>query len=134
MRRTNIAVLVAPAADVPGLWLAHALDWDLFGTGESIEQALESVQQAIVSAAVWDLDEGRDPGDRPAAPPECWTQIADIRRNGVPLCDVSDRSLIKALLTEYQVETPLPSSLPELPPAWQIASLAKLASRASSAP
>lgn len=74
-------VFVEPAEDIPGLWVAHCLDFDVISQGESPKSAVDSVTEAVAMTVVDDLENGLDPNDR-RAPAEFWDQLAHVLRHG----------------------------------------------------
>lgn len=127
-----VSVLVTPATDQPGAWVAHCLNLDVVSQGDSIEHALEMVREAVVMAVNDDLEAGLDPLERAPAPDEYWGVFDHVHRMGCPVDQVRDRSRITALVTKLKITRPDHPALDghgeteELPPAWQIAALESL--------
>lgn len=65
-RTFNVWMVVRPAPDVPGQWLAHCLEFDVVSQGDSVEQALRMGLEASVMVALEDLNSGRNPLERRA--------------------------------------------------------------------
>jgi predicted RNase H-like HicB family nuclease len=85
--KANLIVLVMPAEDLPGQWIAHCLNLDLVTQGNSIEHALEMAGEAIQMVVADDLRDGLDPLERPLAPRECWDLLLEILNSpDGPLC------------------------------------------------
>ena len=126
----NLAVLVTPAEDLPGVWVSHCLPLDLISQGESIEQAVEAIAEVILMVVDDDLKNNQDPLARDSAPREYWEMLEQIRMHGVPVEDVPADATIRALVTYMRVERTLHLVLdPEvvqLPQMWQVASLESL--------
>lgn len=78
----DIWILFKPADDVPGEWIAHCLTFDIVSQGSSLLHALEMIKDAVVICVCDDLSHGRNPGDRPEAPPEAWHEWENILKNG----------------------------------------------------
>jgi predicted RNase H-like HicB family nuclease len=83
-RPMNFWVVVKRAPDLPGWWIAHCLDIDVLSQGDSLQDALESIPEAVRIAVVDDLQMGREPLRR-RAPDEYWAELAEIQRQGNPL-------------------------------------------------
>ena len=82
MKRTyNFWVVVRPAEDLPGQWVAHCLDLDVVSQGTSLQHAVEMVGEAIGLTAVEDLIASRDPLIR-RAPEEFWADLYTLLREG----------------------------------------------------
>lgn len=77
-------VVVTPAEDIVGVWVAHALEFDIISQGSSPVQALESVTEAVAMAVADDLNSGLDPRDR-RAPGEYWERLVHVLKNGTPV-------------------------------------------------
>lgn len=133
---TNVVVLVTPAADVPGQWVAHCLNIDLVTQGDSVPHAFMMAQEALLQVVEDDLAQGLDPLDRPRAPEECWQLMAETLREGKPVESIEDTSRIKAAVGYLRLAVrrdalpedsrPPRPPLPEvdlMPPAWQVAAL-----------
>ncbi len=82
-RPLNFWVVAKPAPDMPGWWIAHCLDIDVITQGDSLEDALSSIPEAVGMTLADDLKAGRDPLQR-RAPPEYWAELAEIQRSGDP--------------------------------------------------
>ncbi|WP_242335325.1 hypothetical protein [Anaeromyxobacter sp. SG66] len=70
----NVWIVVRPAADVPGQWVAHCLDLDVVTYGNSLRHALDMVHEAARNTILDDLNSNQDPMDR-RAPRECWDEM-----------------------------------------------------------
>jgi predicted RNase H-like HicB family nuclease len=70
----NLHVVLWPAEDIPGQWLAHCLELDVVSQGNSLPHALEMVKEAVGDVLVSDLQRGLDPGRR-RAPQEEWDHM-----------------------------------------------------------
>jgi predicted RNase H-like HicB family nuclease len=136
LAEATLHVLVTPAEDIPGQWVAHCLNLDVVTAGESIEHALEMAREAVLEVVADDLKHDLNPLDRASAPTECWEIATAMMHHGTPLANVADRTQIRAVLAQLQVLVPR-AALPSLaqppvplgvmaPPAWQIAALSDL--------
>jgi predicted RNase H-like HicB family nuclease len=65
---------ITRAEDLPDCWTAHCLDYDIVSVGDSPQQALDMVREAVGVALADDLNSGRDPSARKAAP-EDWQPL-----------------------------------------------------------
>ena len=54
------------------VWVAHALLIDVISQGDTTEQAMEALREAVTMVVKDDLGEGRQPTDRDRAPLELW--------------------------------------------------------------
>lgn len=54
-------VLLRPAEDLAGAWVAHSLEFDVVSQGNSAEHAMEMVAEAVNMVVQDDLNDGRDP-------------------------------------------------------------------------
>lgn len=73
-RTYNLWVVVRPAADLKGQWVAHCLDLDLVTYGNSLRHAMDMVHEAAEATILDDLNSKNDPMDR-RAPRECWDEM-----------------------------------------------------------
>jgi predicted RNase H-like HicB family nuclease len=69
-------VVVAPAEDVPGEWLAHCLDLNVMSQGRSLFHALDMIVEAVDLVLEEDFKAGLDPFGRSASP-EDWAAFAE---------------------------------------------------------
>lgn len=72
----GITVLTFPAEDIPGVWVACCVPFNVVSQGKSEREAIQSLYEAIALTALWNHDHegGPLPGPAPA------DQIADWRR------------------------------------------------------
>jgi predicted RNase H-like HicB family nuclease len=123
--RRPLSVLVTPAADLPGQWVAHCLQLDLMSQGESIEHAFKMICEACELAMNSDLEDDLDPFDREPAPDDAWEPYYRIMKNAVPLSRVPPerRSKVKAIAGEIvatiHVKSEHVDPMLNLVPAWQ---------------
>jgi predicted RNase H-like HicB family nuclease len=130
---TNVVVLVTPAEDVPGQWIAHCLNVDVVTQGDSVQHAFMMAQEAIVQVVEDDVRQGFNPLDRKSAPAECWDVVRETLQHGTPMESIEDSALIVAAVGYVRVTVPraaLPAHArpaePEvdlMPPAWQVAAI-----------
>lgn len=78
----RLALLVKPADDAPGRWLAYCLDVNLVSEGHSVEEALKSLQDVLSIAFLDDCKRGQNPLTRNAAAPRFWKFFSLIRQTG----------------------------------------------------
>jgi hypothetical protein len=74
-------VLVYPAADLPGAWVAHALDFDVVTHGDNAEHAIRMVIEAVGMVLEEDVADGCDPYSR-RAPAPFWERLQYIMEHG----------------------------------------------------
>ena len=107
--RRTVNVLVTPASDVPGQWIAHCLELDVVTQGTTPSHAIEMAAAAVQMVIDDDLAESRDPfRSRKPAPGEHWTRLTDVLRNGSPV-DVTSLPAdgsIAALMVEMDLNLP----------------------------
>jgi predicted RNase H-like HicB family nuclease len=77
-------LVISRAKDVPGEWVAHALEFDVVTQGSSAEQAREMAIEAVRMVLEEDLREGRDPFAH-RAPEDCWQPLLQIWTHGHPI-------------------------------------------------
>jgi len=74
-------IIVEPAEDIPGVWVAHCLEFDVISQGENPHHAIDSVTEAVAMTVVDDLHNGLDPNER-RAPAEYWDRLAQVLKHG----------------------------------------------------
>src|SRR5882724_1867271 len=74
-------VIVEPAEDLPGVWVAHWLELDVISQADSPQNAIESITEAVAMTVVDDLKNGFD-SDQRRAPAEFWDRLARILKHG----------------------------------------------------
>jgi predicted RNase H-like HicB family nuclease len=118
-----VSILVTRAEDLPGVWVSHCLNLDVISQGNSIREALEAVQEAVLMVLNDDESEGLDPFDRERAPDDCWQQLFKIMREGVPAQSVPDENEICALVTQMRFLRLPGAAVERMPEAWEFAAL-----------
>lgn len=78
----EVSVLILPASDVRGQWVAHCLNWDLVSQGDSPSHAATMITEAVVMAIEEDTKAGLDPADRPSAPQPLWDLFVRTQHGG----------------------------------------------------
>jgi len=71
----RLHVLIYPAPDLAGQWVAHCLDLDLVSQGSSATHALEMIAEAVQLSVQWAIEEGRPPLEMRPAPAEEWDRF-----------------------------------------------------------
>lgn len=79
--RYNLWLVIKRAPDVPHLWVAHCLDWDVVTTGTSIAHALRMAVEAISMVGLEDIARG---AKHPRAPQEDWDELDALLSGGEP--------------------------------------------------
>lgn len=82
-RDFNFWVLVRPAGDIAGKWVAHCLDLDVVSQGESIKHALDMVVEATAMVLADDIKNCSEPGKGRRAPDKFWTLLWKTMKQGV---------------------------------------------------
>jgi hypothetical protein len=72
-------ILVYPAPDVEGDWVAHSLELDMIAQGTSQDHALQMLHEAFETVVRYNADHGLVPIQIRFAPPEAW-QAAGVAR------------------------------------------------------
>jgi hypothetical protein len=70
----NLHIVLRPADDLPGKWVAHCLDFDVVTYGDSFRDAFAMARESIEMVVTDDLASGRDPDDR-RAPRQFWDEL-----------------------------------------------------------
>jgi predicted RNase H-like HicB family nuclease len=82
--RWDFRVLIQRAADVPGQWVAHCLNVDVMSQGDSPLDARDSLLEAFQIVFEHEIDCGRNPLDRKAAPQEYFDLWNRVMQHGRP--------------------------------------------------
>jgi len=90
----DLHVVLWPADDVPGQWLAHCLELDVVSQGNSLSHALDMLKEAVGQVLVSDLQKKVDPMRR-RAPQEDWDRMWGLLKgsNARPLAEVASGHL-----------------------------------------
>ncbi|MEZ4432843.1 MAG: hypothetical protein R3F65_10545 [bacterium] len=83
-------LLVEPASDVPGSWLAHILDIDVVTYGGGFREAMDLGLEAAALVVSDDLANGLNPLDRARAPIEVYRRVARIMESQCPPMTVEE--------------------------------------------
>lgn len=77
----SVWVTAKPAADLPGKWVVHCLDFDVVSQGDSLEHAMMMIAEAASIVLVEDLKSHRDPLAR-RAPESEFEEMWEMVRSG----------------------------------------------------
>jgi len=83
-RTFDLHIVVWPAEDVPGQWLAHCLELDVVSQGNSLAHAVAMIREAVGLVLSDDLSKGLDP-QRRRAPQEDWEAMWKRLQEAHPL-------------------------------------------------
>lgn len=79
-------VLVFPASDLPGVWIAQALDLDVITQGDgSAQAAIEMLADALALVHSDCMKRKFDLAGYPLAPSEDWDRYAEVLKRGAML-------------------------------------------------
>jgi predicted RNase H-like HicB family nuclease len=134
--RWDCRVLIQPAADLPGQWVAHCLQGDVMSQGSSPAEARDSLVEAFQIVFEHEVEHGRNPFERRSAPEECWAAWKHVMQNGRPVsfAEAEQRATaavayIATMMTvlveviDHQKNVVIESDdATDVPPAWMIAS------------
>jgi predicted RNase H-like HicB family nuclease len=133
----TVWILLNPAEDVEGQWVAHCLDLDVVTQGSSLEHAAIMAREAVDLVIETDAAAGQNPFDREEAPQEDWQRLYALMHHAVPLRHVPREkwSRLQIVAMPYAVCVPevdeAPDSDPlQIPDAW-LASLLRDSGRDS---
>ncbi len=104
-RTYNFWLVVRPAPDLPGQWIAHCLEVDVVTQGTSLEHAFQMAAEAVCMVVVEDHEAGRDPYAR-RAPAEYWTELYSAlhRSDAVDLRELfADQSCVEFCVAQIQL-------------------------------
>lgn len=130
----EFSILIRPAVDIKGQWIAHCLNWDLVTQGDSAQHAVVMTIEAIAIAIEEDEAAGLDPADRPSAPREAWDLFSRTQHTGTRISP-ADVNTLKAspgiviaavMYMESAGKRGAPeriASIPGAPPPFMIAAL-----------
>jgi hypothetical protein len=102
-----VSVLMYPAEDIPGVWIAHCLDLDVMSQGMpngGVESASECMAEAIMLACQWDRNQLLDPFRcRKPAPAEDWDAFTRTAFYGVTFDNIKDPTKIYKVATHFKI-------------------------------
>lgn len=101
-RTYNLHIVIRPAADLPGKWIAHCLDVDVVTYGDSLTHAISMAKEAVEMVFVDDLGAGHEPLER-RAPKEFWDEMWKRlmpKTVALPLREVLKRSGVAYVILE----------------------------------
>ncbi len=93
---------IAPAADVPGVWVAHCLDFDIVTQGASPADALKMIREAVTMCLIDDL-EATGCVERERAPEEFYKKLDRIFDEGVKVSTLEPPKSAPEIVYEYAV-------------------------------
>jgi predicted RNase H-like HicB family nuclease len=104
----NVWILIERAGDLPGVWIAHCLDFDVVTQGRSLRHAFAMAQEAVEMTMSADLKADRDPRER-RAPSKRWAHLWDVveraeRRPPKGPLIPTDESYVGAFAAEMALE------------------------------
>jgi hypothetical protein len=118
----NLWVLARPSEDIPDQWSVHCLDLDIVSAGDSLEDALEMIVEAVGMCVADDLKRGLDPFGRNRAPQEYWDELERVTSRGS--YGLPPTGMPAAVATQLRLESVQPDGhapgLERLPPAWML--------------
>jgi len=125
-REETVWVIFEASKELPGVWTAHCLTFDIVTQGDSLERARAMVIEAIVMTVNDDLEEGRDPFDRKTVPEDEWDRVTHAMRHGRRYESLSpeEQAMVTCLISPMTLRMPdAHAAVDEIPvpPAWQIA-------------
>lgn len=104
-------VVLEPAEDVPGEWLAHCLDLDVMSQGRTLSHALDMMVEAVDLVLEEDRKAGLDPFDRSAQPAE-WEAFGEHMRHAeLSTLDVLERAADAGSLVWMATQLLIPLSV-----------------------
>jgi hypothetical protein len=90
----QLRVVIYPAPDIKGQWIAHCLETDIVTQGDSADHAYEMIVEAVKDIARFNLDHGRLPFKFTPAPKEVWDLVGDSQATGISAnIEVSSRKM-----------------------------------------
>ncbi len=106
-RSYNVWVVVRPASDLPGQWVAQCLDVDVVSQGNSLDHALGMAREALVIVILDELSRGRDPLER-RAPDEIFSELYDVLEHGhkispAEMQQAGDEGQLTVVATQFEL-------------------------------
>jgi len=90
----QLRVVIYPAPDIKGQWIAHCLETDIVTQGDSADHAYEMIVEAVKDIARFNLDHGRPPFKFTPAPKEVWDLVGISQATGISAnIEVSSRKM-----------------------------------------
>jgi predicted RNase H-like HicB family nuclease len=74
-----LRIVIYPAPDLEGQWIAHCLETDVVTQGDSVDHALQMMAEALEAISKFNLSHGRFPVALTPAPREIW-ELVDIEK------------------------------------------------------
>lgn len=71
----RLHAVIYPAEDLPGQWIAHCLELDVVTQGDSAEDAVAMLDDALRTLAYENLSHGQPPFQFRSAPAEDWERF-----------------------------------------------------------
>ncbi len=107
-QQLGIWVVLQPCKDIPGEWLAHCLNYDLYSQGHSLRHAVAMLIEALGLVLVEELKEGRMLEER-RAPAQYWDEMFEVLRqgrssNGIPTNGPAGSVAVAHVQVELTVE------------------------------
>ena len=102
----NVWILVFPAEDLTGTWLAHCLDLDVMSFGGSVREALDNVRTTSFEVIANEIEHGRDPFARRARVEDTlWNTLNDVVKRGEPIQDLAtlETNDLTCLVTQARI-------------------------------
>ncbi len=133
--RQNLRVLIYRPDDLPSVWLAHVLDFDLVTEGTDPEDAMNMACGAVTTYCDYRMGQGLDPFETHLAPAEDIQQHERIESFGAPLdefelrnvnADVRIAGRIDAFIPCVDVESEIPRPMSVLSAQHQAQELQRL--------
>lgn len=87
LRTYQMTLLVRRDEDDRAVWIAHCLEFNVFGEGRTPAEACADLDEPIDFVVLSDLRDGRDPLDR-RAPEAHWAEVDRVRKIGKPVAVV----------------------------------------------
>ena len=97
----QFSVLVRPASDVEGQWVAHCLNWDVVTQGDSPNHAVLMMADALELVIEADDRDDFDSELRPSAPAELWKTFSEIQLHGTRISPADAEHLSTARSAMY---------------------------------
>jgi len=83
-----LRIVIYPAPDLEGQWIAHCLETDVVTQGNSADHAFQMMAEALEAISKFNLSHGRFPVALTPAPKEIW-ELFDIEKPGGIVANVA---------------------------------------------